>query len=208
MCPACKLLPVLLLAIRPDACRAADAVSGPECAAGVCVLNVLAPDLISAPCVGYSVLIAYSESSGATLIQCSKPAGEENKSLIYNRHDRAVKPFEFEGGRFIRPDYLSKARIEGIPDRFGTVPLCPAENRKPAVNGELLIAQKQPGKSDDAPYCFRIYYVIPGKSNIRVRGDDGRDEASGSDEAITEWVPLQKKLARFIGPRHPGGGHE
>ena len=117
--------------------------------------------LIVPPCADDSVLVAYSQSSGATLIQCSDPDDpEDNKAFVFDRHDATAKSYEFLGGRFIRPDYLATAVTEGIPDKMGAVPLCAVKDRRAAAAGELLLAEKQPSDSQDAPYCYRIHYVV------------------------------------------------
>jgi len=197
--PACRCPGVLAWLVVSFVSFADQPVSEPECADDVCVFNVIATGLISEPCVGYSVLVAYSKSSGATLIQCSNPASaEENKSFVYDRHDRSVKSFEFLGGRFIRPAYLATAQTDGIPDKFGPVPLCAAKERRAATAGELLIVEKQPNDSDTAPYCYRVNYVIPGKGTLRISNDEGHDLPSLSDQAAKKWSKLQATLARYV----------
>jgi hypothetical protein len=184
---------------------AADKVSAPDCASGVCVLNILAAELISAPCVGYSVLVAYSQSSGATLLQCSQPGGgEENKSFIYDRRVPELKPLEFSGGRFIRPDYLATAETQGIPDRFGPVPLCAVKGREAAAPGELLIAERQPSSSDTAPYCYRINYVIDAQAHLTIRRDDGKEISPLSEKAAAQWARMKEKLSPYIDPGQAG----
>ncbi len=161
MSMASRLLPALLWLACAWPSLAEEPIAGPECVGDVCVLNVIATKLISPPCVGYSVLVAYSKSSGATLIQCSKFASEqENRSFIYDRRDARRKPFEFKGGRFIRSEYLAKAEEDGIPDKFGPVALCVARNRETLTGVKLLIAEKLPNRSEANPYCYRINYVI------------------------------------------------
>lgn len=166
---------------------------------------MIADKLIAAPCAGYSVLAAYSKSNGATLIQCSKPAAEDNKVFIYDRHDRTVRSFEFDGGRLIRPDYLAKAQTQGIPDKFGPVPLCPAQNREAAKPGQLLIAEKQQNNSENDPYCYRIHYVVIATGGLSIRSDDGKELSPLTDKAATEWNPLREKLSHYIDPQHVAG---
>ncbi len=198
MSPASKRIAVVVWLACACASFADDDVSPPECADEVCVVNVVADKLITAPCTGYSVLAAYSKSNGATLIQCSKPAAGDNKALIYDRRDHSVKSFEFDGGRFIRPDALTTAQTHGIPDKFGPVPLCPALNHEAAAEGELLIAEKQPNNSEKDPYCYRIHYIVAGKGSLRIRSDDGKELPPLSEEATAEWTPLREKLAHYV----------
>jgi hypothetical protein len=177
---------------------AGEAVSEPACSADVCVLNVFAANLISAPCAGYSVLIAYSKKNGATLIQCSKPTAAENKSLVYDRQHRGLKPFELLGGRFIRPDGFDKFGIDGIPDKFGPVPLCAAKNRKAPEAGQLLIAEKQPNHSGNAPYCYRINYVKARENGLSVQSDQGTELAPLPDNVSLKWTKLIERLSPYI----------
>lgn len=198
---ACERALILVWLAGIGACLAQEApVSGPECSAGVCVVNVTATRLISSPCVGDSVLVAYSQSNGATLIQCSQDAtdAEGNKSFIYDRRDPGAKAFEFWGGRFIRTDFLAVAESSGIPDRFGAVRLCPLKSRAPAVNGGLLLAEKQPENSQENPYCYHIHYIVAGKNGLRVQSDDGHEAPPLSDKAAAEWATLRKNLAPYI----------
>lgn len=202
MYPACRRLVVLAWLVFGCVSFADQPVSEPECADDVCVFNVIATGLISAPCVGYSVLVAYSRSSGTTLIQCSNSnSAEENKSFVYDRHDPAVKPFEFLGGRFIRPAYLTTAQTDGIPDKFGPVPLCATKNRRPAAGGQLLIVDKQRNDSDADAYCYRVNYVISGKGRLLISDDEGHELPSLSDEAAKKWRKLQATLARYVDTR-------
>ncbi len=181
-----------------------EAVSEPACSADVCILNVFATNLISAPCLGYSVLIAYSQKSGATLIQCTRPTTRENKSFIYDRHHRGLKPFGFLGGRFIRPDGFDKLKIDGIPDKFGPVPLCAVKNRKGPGAGQLLIAEKQPNHSGDAPYCYRISYVEARESSLSVQSELGTELAPLPDRAAAKWTSILEKLSPYIDAASPG----
>ncbi len=178
---------------------AEDAVSPPACSDGVCVINVLSKALIVAPCSDDSVVVAYSQASGATLLQCSHPSDpEDNRTFVYDRNDAATKSYEFRGGRFIRPDYLSTAVSEGIPDKFGAVPLCAVKDRRIAATGELLLADKQPGESQVAPYCYRIHYVVAGERTLQVIGDDGKALAASSPPEISVWTKLRENLSPFV----------
>jgi hypothetical protein len=199
MSRACKSITVLVWLACCCGSFAEDEVSAPACADDVCVINVFATKLVVAPCAGYSVLAAYSKSNGATLIQCSRlAAGEENKSFVYDRQDREVKSFEFDGGRFIRPDYLATAEEKGIPDKFGPVPLCAAKNREAAAAGELLIAEKQPSNSEDDSYCYRIHYVVAEKGSLSIRSDNGKELSPLSEKATIEWTQLRERLSPYL----------
>jgi hypothetical protein len=178
---------------------AEDAVSPPACSDGVCVINVLSKALIVAPCTDDSVLVAYSQTSGATLLQCSDPSDpQDNRIFVYYRKDAAAKSYEFRGGRFIRPGYLATAVTEGIPDRFGAVPLCAVKDRRNAATGELLLAEKQPSDSQGAPYCFRIHSVVAGKGTLQVLGDDGKELAALPPVGIAVWAKLRENVSPYV----------
>jgi hypothetical protein len=199
MSPGCKLAAVLVGIVCAGSACAEEAVSEPACAADVCVVNVLAARLIPPPCAADSVLVAYSKSSGATLIQCSSPSdAQENKGFIYDRLDHGVRPFEFLGGRFIRPDSFGEVEKEGVPDKFGRVPLCPAKGREAPARGELLIVEKQPNESDSEPYCYRVNYVLAGKGSLTIRGDDGRELPAMPEKAAAQWAKAQETLSQYI----------
>jgi hypothetical protein len=195
---ACKRLAALFLAW---ACVgwAQDAVTPPACSDGVCVVNVISTALIITPCTDDSVLVAYSQSSGATLIQCSDPSDPaDNRAFVYDRHDATAKSYEFSGGRFIRPDYLVTAVTEGIPDKMGAVPLCVVKNRRAAASGELLLAEKQPSGSQDAPYCYRIHYLVAGAGALDVVSDEGKELPALSPTEIAAWAKLREALSPYI----------
>lgn len=198
MFKVCKSLAALCLAWA-CLCTAEDAVSPPACSDSVCVINVLARHLIVAPCTDESVLVAYSQASGATLIQCSDPSDpEDTKAFLYNRNDAAARTYEFRGGRFIRPNYLATAASEGIPDKFGAAPLCAAENRPKAAAGELLLAEKRPNDSKDAPYCYRIHYVVARKGTLQVVDDDGKSLPALAPSEVETWKKLRETLSTYI----------
>ena len=137
MSPACRLGTAIVCFLCTATVWADEPASGPACASDVCVVNVIAAELIPAPCASDSVLVAYSKVTGATVIQCSNPSdAQENKSFIYDRLDHGVKPFELSGGRFIRPDSFADLAKDGVPDKFGPVPLCAAKGREAPASGE------------------------------------------------------------------------
>lgn len=184
------------------ACTADETVSAPSCSDGVCVVNVFASALIFPPCVDESVLVAYSQNSGATLIQCSDPSDpEENKAFIYDRRHPSASSYVFSGGRFIRPDYLPTAMSEGIPDILGPVPLCTQKGRRPAAAGDLLLAAKQPNNSQDVPYCYRIHYVVAGKGAVQVVSDGGDELPAMAPADVATWAKLQQSLAPYVDPK-------
>ncbi len=195
-CSASLLATLLFLSIA-NFSQAESPVSAPDCSAGVCVLNVLAPDLVTAPCEGDSILIAYSTITPATLIQCSADDLQDNKTLIYERHNHEAKSFELDGARFVRPDALSRAVTEGIPDKFAPVPLCDAKLRENATEGTLVIVEKRPTGSDDKPYCYRVHYVKSANA-FSIRSEEGRELPALSAKDSEQWTQLREKLSSYI----------
>src|SRR3981081_3375812 len=103
---------------------AEEPVSPFGCSGDVCGFNVNTTDLVAAPCTDHSVLVAYSKSSGATVIQCSKAGdAKSNQIYVFDRAARNTKSLELLGGRFIRPEFLAEAKSRGVPDTFGRIPL-------------------------------------------------------------------------------------
>lgn len=192
--------PAALLLVWSCTVFAADgAVSGPDCAGSLCVLNVNTSKLIAPPCSGYSVLVGFSKSSGATLIQCSKfAAAGENITFVYDRRNLAAKAFEFHGGRFVRSTAWARMQTGGVPDTFGQVPLCAVSKRETPAEGQLLIVEKEPQDSETAPYCYRVYYVVAGQNGLTIHGDSGKDLSPLSTKAAAEWTRLRENLARYI----------
>lgn len=142
------LLIVIILAACCCESFAKD-VTDSECAAGVCTFHVLSDSLVVPPCNGYSVLVAYSESSGSTAIQCSSPT-EESKVYLFNRSGNLNKAYMLEGGRFLSSDSFPALVEEGVPDRFAPVPLC--NKLQKSSWGEIIIAEKDVADSGDPPY--------------------------------------------------------
>jgi hypothetical protein len=179
------------------ACLADDAVAGPECALDVCTINIIDNKLIRAPCAGYSVLVAYSQINGATMIQCSKPMGE-SKSFIYDRLNRNAQSFEFSGGRFIRPDYLGRAKTDGIPSTYGPLPLCPDSRGVLGRPGELWMAERRPPSSASSGYCYRMYGVRTEHDTLAVRSESGSKLPPLPERAVAQWKSLRDGLSRYL----------
>ena len=189
MYKVCRFSAGLLCLIWVAAASADDAVAGPACSANVCVVNML----------------AYSTVSGATMIQCSAPSNAlDNRAFIYDRLSPKGKTFEFQGGKFIRPDAWDKVESEGIPDRFAPAPLCPAKKKRDTpVAGTLIIVAKHPSDSEDHPYCYSVNYVAASENVLTLRSDDGQDLAPLSEKSSEEWDGLKRKLAPYIAAGNP-----
>jgi len=118
--------------------------------------------------------------------------------FIYNKNDSSVPPYEFFGGRFIRPDYLATAAKEGIPDKFGPIPLCKADAVTTLAEGKLLIAEKQTSNNEQNPYCYKINYVTSTKAGLIIKSDSGRKISSVSAKAAQKWDSMRKAVSRQI----------
>jgi hypothetical protein len=188
----------LLGLIWSVAVHADDRVAGPDCSADVCVVNVLDTSLITGPCTGYTVLLAYSTTSGATLIQCNAPSSnQDNRTFVFDRLNGGAKSFEVHGGRFLRPGAWDQVEREGVRDEFGLVPLCPQTKRAAPGAGELIIVEKHPGDSDEHPYCYRVNYVVTGSNRLTLRSDEGKELTPLSQQGSEEWARLRQKLAPY-----------
>lgn len=211
MSRAFKLLLVLGFLGCAGAAVAQRPVSRQDCTADVCSFVVWAKTLIAAPCQGYSVNVAYSKTNGATLIQCSEPASSQsNKSLIYDRANSEVKSLEISGWRFIRPEAFEEIK-NGIPDKFATVPLCPATKREAPQAGQLMIAKKEPGSSHDsenAPYCYRLGLISEENGGLRIRTDDGKELPPGSETAAAKWAKLVENLKPYLNKTGDGASEQ
>jgi hypothetical protein len=179
--------------------HAAGPTSRPACAGDVCVVNILRDAPIAEPCEGYSVLVAYNKSSGVTLIQCSEPGTEmENISFAFNSRNKGMKPVEFFGGRFIRPEALADVVSSGSRGEIGSLPLCAATGRRAPASGELLIAEKQPSASGQPPYCYRINYVGMDNAGMTIVADNGKKVPPSPDDTGLRWDQLRKILTVYL----------
>jgi hypothetical protein len=195
----CRIAAGALCLIWVAAASADDAVAGPECSANVCVVNVIAKNLVTAPCTGYSVLVAYSTISGATMIQCTAATNaEDNRAFVYDRFHAEGKTFEFQGGKFIRPNAWEKVQSEGIRDRFASSPLCPGKKREEPVAGTLLIVEKHPSDSEEHPYCYGVNYVVAEGSVVTLRSDDGKELTPLLEKESERWAALERKLSPYV----------
>lgn len=208
MSRVCKLALALTGLVCTPANWADDAVSAPDCSSNVCVLNVLAPSLVTEPCTGYSVLVAYSTSTGATLIQCSSPSNaQENKAFVYDRRKPEGRPVQFSGGRFIRPDSWARIVAEGVPDKFAAVPLCPAKDRRAVEDGQLVIVKKELAAGDDG-YCYRVNYVEAEDGRVTIRSDQGRVSPALPKAASAKWAKLKERLSGYVPKADPTGASQ
>lgn len=207
MSPACSAGPRLallaLLACASSAGAKAPAASPVvpfDCSGEVCGFNVTDPALVTAPCAQRAVLVAFSRTSGATLVQCSSPgSSQDNLVYVFDRSMGTGPVYELEGGRYIAAAVLTQAATDGIPDRFGPVPLCSAPTA--AVAGELTLLVKEP-TGGEHPYCYRRYHASIAAGGLQV-GADGASAVAPAPDARARWTRLVAGLTVHIGPVAP-----
>jgi hypothetical protein len=171
-----------------------------DCAGGVCGFNVPASAVHEAPCKGQPVLVAYSESSGATLIQCGGADG--TTSYLFDRGAAARPGLELAGTRFIKSDFLAEAAESGVPDRFGPVPLCVKPGPAAAAAGEFVLVAKVPAPEVDGAYCYRVIRAGAGPGAPALRADSGEPPAA-TTTAHRKWRKLAANVLRHIRSRDP-----
>ena len=187
-----------IAATSPALVIAADPVAPFDCIQGVCGFNVTARDLRVAPCEDRPVLVAYSQGGGATLIQCSaRTDAAGNLSYLFDRHARGSGTFELAGTRFIKPDFLAEAVVEGVPDRFGALPLCAKLAPSAAVTGEILLVSKTLKSNADGAYCYRLLRAGTASGRLTIQADSGEAPAI-SKTANMKWAALASRILPHI----------
>jgi hypothetical protein len=166
-----------------------------DCTGGVCGFNVAASDMHEAPCKGQAVLVAYSESSGATLIQCGGTDG--TTSYLFDRGAAGRAGVELAGTRFIKSDFLAEAAENGVPDRFGPVPLCVKPASTLAAAGEFVLVAKAPAPEADGAYCYRVIRVGAESGALALHTDLGEPPAAPAT-AHQKWRKLAATVLRQI----------
>lgn len=189
---------ILVLFLLCTNAHGEDRISTPECASDVCVSNIVDPRLATFPCTGNSVLVAYSQTSGVTLINCTNPGEGQSTTYVFHRGKRAAKSYEVEDFRFLRPEGLVAAGREGIPDRFGAVPLCPSKVKEAPVRGALLLAEKRPSDSADKPYCYMPAFTFMQEKTLIFRTGDGVDLAPASPKTVQKWAKLKSRILQIL----------
>jgi hypothetical protein len=196
--------PGLLLALLALAAAAAAKVPATwqiapfDCSGEVCGFIVTADARLGAPCEGRSVLVAYSRTGGATLVQCSAPdRSEDNLLYAFNRSSSEGQVYELDGGRYVNLSSLAQAATDGIPDRFGPVPLC----RPPgtAHAGELTVIVKEPDEGGEHPYCYRLYRALTASGAIEMTAD-GTSAPAPSSGGRARWSKLVAALRPYLAP--------
>lgn len=182
---------------------AASKVTRFDCAAGVCGFNVAARNMHDAPCKGLPVLVAYSESTGATLIQCGTPHGVDGTtSYMFDRGASGREGLELVGTRFINSDSLADLAENGVPDRFGPVPLCVKTAPEAAATGEFVLVAKMPAPEAEGAYCYRVIRVGAERGALALRADSG-DPPAAAATAHKKWRKLASRMLRHIQSADP-----
>lgn len=172
-----------------------------DCDRDVCGFNVPAREIREAPCRGLPVLVAYSESSGATLIQCGVAHGpEDTTTYLFDRASTGGAGLELAGTRFIKPDALAQAAERGVPDRFGPVPLCARPEPAAAVAGEFVLLAKMPAPDAGGAYCYRVIHAGARDGALALRAESGEPPAA-APTAHKKWGKLAARMLRQI-PSH------
>lgn len=181
----------------------ASKVTRLDCAAGVCGFNVAARDMHDAPCKGLPALVVYSESNGATLIQCGAPHGiDGTTSYLFDRGATGREGLELAGTRFVKSDSLADVTENGVPDRFGPVPLCVKPAPAAAAAGELVLVTKVPAPEAEGAYCYRVIRVGAEPGALALRADSG-DPPAAAATAHKKWRKLAARVLRHIRSSDP-----
>jgi hypothetical protein len=176
----------------PATSAAAAPVVPFDCSGEVCGFNVVAASLVTAPCEGRSVLVAYSRTNGTALVQCADPGRtQDNLVYLFDRRSTTGPVYELDGARYVTGAFLAQAAAEGIPDRFGSVPLCVAPGA--AAAGELTLVVKEPNAGSGSPYCYRLYRASQQAGMLRVVAEGAAPPAPSTD-GRSRWTSLASQL--------------
>lgn len=176
-----------------------DPVARFDCEQGVCGFNVVNAELVAEPCAGSAVLAAYHATGGAAIVQCSGGSEQsEPTSFVFDRSRRGPA-FEVPGGRFVRPAALADAAVQGVPDRFGPVPLCqPAAARTAEAASPLQMVLKVPA-ADGA--CYRVLSVLGSGRSLALHLDDGSPPPAPADvRTRRRWAGLVARMLPLMRP--------
>jgi hypothetical protein len=184
------LWPVLLLLALPAAAQ--DAIAPFACEQGVCGFNVPASRPVPEPCDEHTLLVAYRAGGGAVLVQCTARGAADDISLVFDSRSPQAPALELEGARFLKAGALREIAAQGVPDRFGPVPLC-AGVPVTSAKGSIVLALKTP--RPDAPPCYRTMQVVTGKDGVSVQAD----AALPATPAGTRWDAV-RDLVRGLLP--------
>ncbi len=171
------------------ASAATQAVAPFACVGAICGFNVLARELRVAPCRGQSMLVAYSMTSGLSLVQCSAPGDVGgNASFLFDRANPARPGLALNGTRFVKPDALAEVNRDGVPDRFGPVPLCAEAGSAAAGNAQAGDAQAGDAKASAADADSAERSTAEG-NDTAAKSAAPKNAAPGFDELLL----LQKR---------------
>jgi len=195
--PARRALAALCAGIALQAVAAADAPK-PTCRDGVCTLNLDEKDS-AAPCAGATLLLAWRQAGGATLIQCETSDADMDKpSFAFNRDLPAAPAFPLTGMRFFESDVLGGGAVS---DKFAARGFCQPPKPPRVAAGELLIGEKVPSDDEKNPYCYRVLRIATTPAGVVIRADDKDSPKPAATHA--EWDALAAKMTALI---RAGGG--
>ncbi|MFL6682133.1 MAG: SH3 domain-containing protein [Burkholderiaceae bacterium] len=174
-------------------CVAADRPLQATCGGGVCVAN-LGEDAAMAPCAGATLLLAWRQSGGATLIQCNTSDAEMDRpSFAYNRDAPAAPAFPLTGMRFFMGDTLEAG---SVGDKFAARGFCKPPNPPRMVPGEILIGEKVPSDDEKNPYCYRVLRIGTTPGGVAIKADD--NDAPKAEARHADWDKLAAKMTALI----------
>jgi hypothetical protein len=186
------VLAALCAGVAVHAAAAGDAPK-PSCKDGVCTLNLDAKDS-AAPCAGATLLLAWRQAGGATLIQCATDDADMDKpSFAYDRDAPAAPAFPLTGMRFFMSDVLGGGAVS---DKFASRGFCQPPKPPRMTAGEILIGEKVPSEDEKNPYCYRALRVGTTSAGVAIRADDGDSPKPEAKHA--DWDKLAAKMTALI----------
>ena len=193
----------LLLGLRVGPALAADEpVARMDCELGVCGFNVIDIALLAEPCTDVPVQAAYIEAGGLAVVRCGEGPGREPLTYVFDRRLPSGQVFEIEGARFVKVAFLAEAAASGVPDRFGTVPLCEppsAAATASASSGSIWLLLKAPAASRPGGACYRLLRAVAARCGVLVLADDGSAApTSAADGTHRRWQSLVSRLVPLM----------
>jgi hypothetical protein len=183
----------LLCAGATFGCAAEEHPLQATCNGGVCVAN-LDKEASLAPCADATILLAWRQAGGATLIQCeTNDADMDKPSFVYNRDVPTAPAFPLTGMRFFTADTLSAA---SIGDKFASRGFCKPPRPPRMAPGEILIGEKVPSDDEKNPYCYRVLRISSTPGGVAIKADDNDSPKPEANHA--DWDKLAAKMSALI----------
>ena len=174
-------------------CVAADRPLQATCDGGVCVAN-LGEEAAMAPCAGATLLLAWRQAGGATLIQCNTSDAEMDRpSFAYDRDHPAAPAFALTGMRFFMGDALAAG---SVGDQFAARGFCNPPKPPRMAPGEILIGEKVPADDEKNPYCYRVLRIGTTPGGVAIKADD--NDAPKAEARHADWDKLAAKMTALI----------